>query len=998
MTTFHKKKYVLLTVLMVFSLLIMAGGDTLKEGPPQFVQANPYPVDIVQPDGTELTIRKFGDEVINYTFTIDDYTLLPDDKSVYYYAELDENGDLVISKIKANNPNKRKNKEKKFLKKIHKELTYSKKQKKEKKDKWNNGKSGGKSLSDAKFGPIGNSFPTTGTRKMLVILTEFTNKSFTKSQSTFENLLNGSSNSFRDYYMDTSYGNLIVNSTVVGPYDVGYSMQEADATDWDNQRYFSACVDAAEADGINFAEYDNDNDGYVDGVYFIFAGYGQEAGGPSYAIWSHSWTLGNYAKNYDGVTISKYACSPELRGASGTTTTGIGVICHEFGHNLGVPDYYDTDYGDNGQSFDIGRWDVMASGSWNDGGDTPSQHNMYTKWKLGWSNPTVITGAATLSLGNTMDNNEAYRIDTATTGEFFILENRQQTGWDAAVPGHGMLIIHVDGPFIDNLSSNTINILPSHQGLDVEEADNIRSSATYGGDPFPGTSNKTSFTDTTTPNSKSWAGANTGKPVTNISESSGVITFDFMGGAPAQLPPVANFNASGTTINEGQVVNFTDTSVNSPTSWTWSFPGGTPSSSTAQNPSVTYNSAGNYNVTLTATNAYGNDTEIKTGYITVTEVQPTVGNTTVFSSTSTASNRRAMGFTMPEDGTISSISMYHNGGSGSMILGVYSDASAPANRLGVTPSTTVSGSTGWQTISLTSPVFVSSGTKIWLAWVYESNPGIKYETGSPGRVDAGVGWSAGMPDPFGGSSQAGYNYSIFANYTPGGGTVNPPVAAFNGSPTLLDEGQSVTFTDLSSNNPTSWAWSFPGGTPSSSTAQNPVITYNTAGTYPVTLTATNSAGNDDEVKNAYITVQTPTVTYCTSQGNNYSYEFIKRVQVGDLDNSSSGSSYTDFTHLNANLSAGSQVSVSLTPDFPRGGSYVEYWKIWIDYNHDGDFTDAGEEVFSGSGSSIVTGSFTVATGVSGTTRMRVSMKWNGAPAPCESFSYGEVEDYTVNLL
>jgi hypothetical protein len=118
--------------------------------------------------------------------------------------------------------------------------------------------------------------------------------------------------------------------------------------------------------------------------------------------------------------------------------------------------------------------------------------------------------------------------------------------------------------------------------------------------------------------------------------------------------------------------------------------------------------------------------------------------------------------------------------------------------------------------------------------------------------------------------------------------------------------------------------------------------------------------------------------------------------VGDLNNTSgaSASGYTDFTSQTANLTAGGTVNVSLTPEF-SGGSYSEYWRIWIDYNGDGDFDDTGEQVFSGSGQSTVTGSFTVPLSASGTVRMRVSMKYNSYPTPCETFSYGEVEDYTV---
>jgi hypothetical protein len=147
----------------------------------------------------------------------------------------------------------------------------------------------------------------------------------------------------------------------------------------------------------------------------------------------------------------------------------------------------------------------------------------------------------------------------------------------------------------------------------------------------------------------------------------------------------------------------------------------------------------------------------------------TVGNTDIFSTTTNAANRRAVSYTMPEDGTIQSITMYHRAGSGDMILAVYEGESEPTNLLGKSETVAVADSDDWQTVNLVTPVFVAEGTTIWLAWVLEENSGILvYESGSIPRADAGVGWSAGMPDSFGSSSLANYSYSIYATYQPGG--------------------------------------------------------------------------------------------------------------------------------------------------------------------------------------------------------------------------------------
>jgi PKD repeat protein len=308
-------------------------------------------------------------------------------------------------------------------------------------------------------------------------------------------------------------------------------------------------------------------------------------------------------------------------------------------------------------------------------------------------------------------------------------------------------------------------------------------------------------------------------------------------------PLTAAFSASPTTVCTGGQVTFTDQSLGSPTTWSWSFPGGTPATSNLQNPVVTYSSVGVYDVTLTVGDGSTTNALTKTSYITV------------------------------------------------------------------------------------------------------------------------------------------------ANIT----------ANFTGSPTTVTVGNSVVFTDATNCNPTSWNWSFPGGTPSSSTSQNPTVVYNTIGNYSVTLIAANALGNDTEVKNNYITVNEVQLNYCTSQGSNYSYEWIGQVAFNSFINPSGAAGYSNFTNLVVPMTPGGNVAVTLTPAF-ASSTYSEYWRIWIDYNKDGDFLDANEAVFAPAASnSTVSGNFTAATGVTGTTRMRVTMKYNAVPTSCETFSYGEVEDYTVSF-
>jgi hypothetical protein len=147
-------------------------------------------------------------------------------------------------------------------------------------------------------------------------------------------------------------------------------------------------------------------------------------------------------------------------------------------------------------------------------------------------------------------------------------------------------------------------------------------------------------------------------------------------------------------------------------------------------------------------------------------INRTVGHVVVFPRISTARNLIANPFVMPENGTINSITMYHWGGTGRMILGVYDGPDFPQNRLGLTSETAVNSSDGWQTINLTSPVSIQGGQTIWLAWVYEHNPGITFEEGTPGRYTSTGGWGGGMPEHFVVSGAASYIYSIYATYTP----------------------------------------------------------------------------------------------------------------------------------------------------------------------------------------------------------------------------------------
>jgi M6 family metalloprotease-like protein len=485
------------------------------------VPAYPHPIVIDQRDGSQITVTLGGDERAKWAETKDGYTVLANPEMIYEYAVHDEMGNLVRSGVKARNPEERLSEEHAFLSRIPKGLRFSPNQVRLIKTI--------EQIYEREMELI-KAFPTTGNRKLLCILIGYQDKAFTRTKAEVENLFNqigytadGAAGSVRDFYRESSYNQLDLSVTVVGPYTASQNMAYYGANDsWGDdvrpRELVTEAVNLADPD-VNYADFDNDNDGAVDGVYVLFAGYGEEAGGGANCIWSHAWSIPSITR--DGKTISRYSCSPELRNNSGSNLTRIGVIGHEFGHVLGAPDFYDTNYSTGGQFQGTGYWDMMASGSWNNNGATPAQHNAFTKiYKYNWASATTLT------LANSVQNKTSfYRYDTTTSGEYFLLENRQQVGFDAQLPGHGLLIYHVHKDV--NTVGNVINAGHPQKFYPVCASATTNPSSepsSYGsinstGTPFPGSTNKTAFSDDTIPHSRSWAGAATNKPLSNVVEN-----------------------------------------------------------------------------------------------------------------------------------------------------------------------------------------------------------------------------------------------------------------------------------------------------------------------------------------------------------------------------------------------------------------------------------------------------------------------------------------------
>ncbi len=375
-----------------------------------------------------------------------------------------------------------------------------------------------------------------GNRRVLVILMQFADIAFRKSTQDFNDLFNaadykfdGANGSVADFFNHVSYGRLNLKTDVIGPYTAMMPRRfygentAAGGSDANPFALFREALDFARKT-VNLADYDADNDGFIDNIHIIYAGHGEEAGASASAIWAHEMTFPSI--DVEGLKISKYSCAPELRGNLGDGISRIGPHCHEIGHALGTMDFYDTDYNADGHFPGTGVWDIMASGSWNGEGVNPANFNPYTKvCDFGWVTPQRIPSDSEVTISSSALPDNIYRLETGVEGDYYLLENRQQAHNDIALPGEGLLIFHV-GPDIEACAAqNRINSKFPQQCYPVC-ASSVFSSPdshpeSYGdvnsaGCPFPGASGKTGFSSTTVPAALTFSGGSTDIELKNI--------------------------------------------------------------------------------------------------------------------------------------------------------------------------------------------------------------------------------------------------------------------------------------------------------------------------------------------------------------------------------------------------------------------------------------------------------------------------------------------------
>ena len=507
----------------------------------------------LQPDGSTIMVQQVGDEYQAFTLTEDGYIVTRGADGGFYFGRMSESGVIESTGILATNPEARVSRSA-VMQKVSDIPAARLNSMREKRVEELNPEL--VQVSNSRAIPDGmglmarnSSFPRKGDIRGIIILVEYADVSFTTKNVAdyFNRMLNeegfsleNGTGSCRDFFVQNSNGQFRPTFDVFGPYKLpnNRAYYGAHSSSGGNdirpgQMIKDALALCAAEGKVNFANYDNDNDNVVDYVYVFYAGRGEASGGADESIWPHSSSISGVS--YNGKSIQRYACSNELLGS--TTPDGIGTFTHEFSHVLALPDLYATSYPDGITQLTPGKYTTMDQACYNNNSRTPAGYSAYERTALGWMDPITLDKAQTVVLDNILDTNTAYLIPSSVDKEFFLIENRQLTGWDRYIPGHGMLVWHID--FVSSIFNSNIVNNQSHQYVRILSASNTwnnNSTSVMAGYVYPGTSGNTTLTATSTPSLTTWTGESIKTPITNIKELDGLVVFDVLGGSSLKAP------------------------------------------------------------------------------------------------------------------------------------------------------------------------------------------------------------------------------------------------------------------------------------------------------------------------------------------------------------------------------------------------------------------------------------------------------------------------------
>lgn len=420
-----------------------------------------------------------------------------------------------------------------------------------------------KGADDKMRGLGGDHITYKGVKKGLVVLVDFKNKKFADGHDLeyYKNVINGKDftdeeegyvGSVRDYFLAQSNGQFELDFDVVGPVTMSknYGYYGNDGAYQKDEKVYEMIKEACDGiqDKVNLKDYDWDGDGEADQVFFLYAGLGQASGGSAGTVWPHEselryWPCG--VLSYSTGKINTYACAnelqPETQGSSRYISAGIGTICHEFSHCLGFADMYDTT---GGGGYGMSVFDVMDQGSYNGNGFVPCNYTAFERIYAGWVEAIELIDPATVKdMKSVSDYGRPFIMyNYKNTNEYFLMENRQNTGWDKGLYGsNGLLIVHVN--YVPSRwANNSVNASNEKiQCCTVVNADGSRENTQYSlqGDLYPyevkGVTMNDEFTDESEPAAKLYTKNSDnsyalGIPITNIKRSKGSISFLVCGG------------------------------------------------------------------------------------------------------------------------------------------------------------------------------------------------------------------------------------------------------------------------------------------------------------------------------------------------------------------------------------------------------------------------------------------------------------------------------------
>lgn len=513
-----------------------------------------------QPDGTSFQAKCYGDEFYRIKTTIDGHAIIQGEDSWWCYAEFDASGARKNSgyRVGSETPSE--------ILSESCNIPYNKLKENALRKRQTHAHEGREPLmrrilTDGKFETkAGN----TTTKHGLVILAQYSDVKFKHSKNNFADMLNksgynynGATGSAKQYFDEQFEGTVNFEFTVSDIVTLSERQAYYGANDRDgyDKKPEEMVIEACQLlDGsIDFSTYDDDNDGTIDNVFIFFAGEDEANGASEDCIWSHSWYVKSGAGktvNLDGKTLDCYACTSELN--YDNDLAGIGTFCHEYSHTLGLPDFYDTDYDEQG-GWAAGLWlstSLMDGGNMNNNDNTPPYYNAIEREILGLAEPVLLENDGVYTLTPVQDN-ITYRLNTDKDDEYYLFECRSKSGWDKHIGGNGMLVYHIDktSRYITRWTeNNTVNAFQSHQCADLIEADSRTDAITeetyysafknISGVFFPYNS-VNSLTPDSTPGLKFWSGKEGEISINNIKREGDNITFSVSGFSETTTPPVA---------------------------------------------------------------------------------------------------------------------------------------------------------------------------------------------------------------------------------------------------------------------------------------------------------------------------------------------------------------------------------------------------------------------------------------------------------------------------